>query len=198
MIRTIMHKRNTQKGFTLLETVVGIGIFSVLMLMGTVALFTTIHAQRKTAASQRLIQNADFAIDSMIRDIRTGTNYYCGNEGTAQTYQTPLSCDNGVLNNGVLAVESFLGDPSEENDQVVFKYESGQIMKSLDSGQNFVALTSDTVTIEEFYIRVWGAEVDDDLQPRTFILINGVVGVGTNLETPFMVQTTVSQRQFDS
>lgn len=193
-------KAPTNTGFTLLETVVGIGVFSVLMLMGTVALFTTIHAQRKTAASQQLIQNLDFAVDSMIRTIRTGTDYYCGVEGSPATYAVPTSCTSGILNTGVLAIEGYLGDEGNNNDQIVFKFEDGQIMKSTQGGGTgtFVALTSETVNITQLYFRVYGAEAGDNLQPRVFILIDGTVGTGSNLETPFTIQTTVSQRRFDS
>lgn len=195
-----MKQTSTTRGFTLLEMTVSIGVFSILMLMGTVALFTTIHAQRKTAASQRLIQNLDFAVDSMIREIRTGTTYYCGPEATASDYSNALDCTNdpGSPDERVIAVERFGGDSGDINDQVVFRLENGTIEKSIDAGANFVALTSDTVTIDSFIIKVWGTGAGDQVQPRVFILLTGTAGIGTNAATPFTIQTTVSQRTLDS
>jgi len=54
----------TSRGFTLLEMIVAIGIFTIVMLMATSALVTIIGANRKVQSQQVAINNLNFALES--------------------------------------------------------------------------------------------------------------------------------------
>ena len=69
--------RKTQAGFTLIEMIVSLAIFSIIVTMTIGALLVLIANNQKLQSEQSVMTNLSFALDSMTREIRTGTNYYC-------------------------------------------------------------------------------------------------------------------------
>ncbi|MCA9359669.1 prepilin-type N-terminal cleavage/methylation domain-containing protein [Candidatus Kaiserbacteria bacterium] len=69
--------RKSQKGFTLIEMIVSLGVFSVVITIAVGALLGLISANEQLQAEQSVMTNLSFALDSMTREIRTGTNYFC-------------------------------------------------------------------------------------------------------------------------
>jgi prepilin-type N-terminal cleavage/methylation domain-containing protein len=59
-----------QKGFTLLEIIVAMGIFSVSMLMATQIFQTILQGQNNTLASQNIQENFRFALEMMSKEMR--------------------------------------------------------------------------------------------------------------------------------
>src|SRR5437868_2432209 len=70
-----------QKGFTLIEVLVSVMIFSIVMTVALRALLSMSESDRRAEAMKSVINNLNFALDSMVRDIRTGYNYHCGTSG---------------------------------------------------------------------------------------------------------------------
>jgi prepilin-type N-terminal cleavage/methylation domain-containing protein len=66
------------RGFTLVELMVSLTVFSVVMLISTGVLLVMIDVNAKGQALYSSYSNLTFALDSMTREIRTGRNYYCG------------------------------------------------------------------------------------------------------------------------
>lgn len=66
-----------QKGFTLVEMIVALGLFSVVATVAVGALMTMIGTNEQLQAERSVMTNLSFALDSMTREIRTGTKYYC-------------------------------------------------------------------------------------------------------------------------
>ena len=66
-----------QSGFTLIEMIVSLGVFSVVVTIAVGALLILIAANRQLQDEQTILGNLAFALDSMTREIRTGTQYYC-------------------------------------------------------------------------------------------------------------------------
>ncbi len=69
--------RKTQAGFTLIEMIVSLAIFSIIVTMTIGALLVLITSNQKLQSEQSVMANLSFALDSMTREIRTGTSYYC-------------------------------------------------------------------------------------------------------------------------
>ena len=67
----------TSRGYTLIELLVSVAIFSLVMLFVTTAYLSLIAATRHARATSTLMTNIDTAVDFMARSIRTGTNYTC-------------------------------------------------------------------------------------------------------------------------
>jgi prepilin-type N-terminal cleavage/methylation domain-containing protein len=73
-----MKLRNSQqKGFTLIEMIVSLGVFSVVITIAVGALLSLIATNQQLQQEQSVMTNLSFTLDSMMREIRTGTYYYC-------------------------------------------------------------------------------------------------------------------------
>jgi prepilin-type N-terminal cleavage/methylation domain-containing protein len=69
--------RTTQAGFTLIEMIVSLALFSVVVTVAVGALLMLVGANDELQGEQSIMTNLSFALDSMSREIRTGTEYYC-------------------------------------------------------------------------------------------------------------------------
>ncbi len=66
-----------KKGFTLIEILVAITLFTVIMVSAVGSLIAINDANRRTQAVRSAIDNVNFALDTMSRRLRTGMNYHC-------------------------------------------------------------------------------------------------------------------------
>jgi prepilin-type N-terminal cleavage/methylation domain-containing protein len=197
--------RNSLTGFTLVEMIVSVAIFTVVMTISLGALLAISESDRRAQTLKSVINNLNFALDSMGRSIRTGTNYHCG---TAGTVTTPQDCN---LPAPYFAFEAFDGS------DVAYCLDNGLIKRQVTTGvlstdcssANFVPITSSEVTISNLDFYVKGAPRSDLIQPKVTIVLSGYVQVtgggntqldcGANSSTCTIVnlQTSVTQRLFD-
>jgi prepilin-type N-terminal cleavage/methylation domain-containing protein len=70
--------RAKRAGFTLVEMIVSLALFSVVAVIAIGALLKVIDANDKAQSIQSSVTNINFAMESMSRDLRTGTDYLCG------------------------------------------------------------------------------------------------------------------------
>ena len=101
----------SQGGFTLIEIIVSLMIFSIVVLVALSALVKIIDANKKAQTIQDSVINLSFTLESMSREMRSGSYYNC-QEGIAATIGTLSSsnisaqCVNGLsasnTTNGVL------------------------------------------------------------------------------------------------
>ena len=169
------------RGFSLIEILVSVAIFSVVMVTAAGALLTTIDANHKAQAIQSVMNNLNFALESMSRAIRMSDTYHCGNLGTLSE---PRDCDLG---------DSFLAFNRNSDNKTVYYYLSGtQIFREVDGEALAISSPEITVTNLKFYVK--GAGVSGDTQPRVTIVVQGYAGATEKIRTPFNLQTTISQR----
>ena len=71
-------KTNMKKGFTLVEMMVSMAIFAVVAMVAAGALIRIIDANKKAQSIQTAMTNLNFALESLSREMRTGTKYQCG------------------------------------------------------------------------------------------------------------------------
>ena len=184
----------SKRGFSLIELMVSVALFSVVMIISIGALLALADANRKAQALQSVMNNLNTAIDGMVRSVRMGSKYHCGNVGT---YETARSCPNGDT---LIAFENFYGDPNVATDQWVYWYDSTakRMYKSQNSGTTQFALTAAEVQIDEAKFFVVGAENTNVVQPKVVIVLRGTAGAGNNkTKTSFSVQSTAVQRAID-
>ena len=72
-----------KSGFTLIEIIVSLGVFSVVLMIAVGALLVLIVSNRQLQDEQSVLSNLSFALDSMTREIRTGSNYFCAASNSA-------------------------------------------------------------------------------------------------------------------
>ncbi len=66
-----------QNGFTLLEAMVSIAIFSIIMVIGVSALLSVNSANKKSKNLRTVMDNLNFAMEDIARNFKLGSSYHC-------------------------------------------------------------------------------------------------------------------------
>lgn len=173
----------THRGYTLLELIVSVGIFSLIMLAVSSAYLTLIKLDRETRAVNDIINNLSFAVDSLGREMRTGHSYDCNPA-------TPATLDNCTSGGGSFAFTDSNGRSVE------YELSNGQIVATIDSGAPF-ALTDPRIVISDLTFYVRGAQSGDGIQPQTILVIQGDVYINPTRSVGTSVEVTATQRLLD-
>ncbi len=72
-IASIVPMRRTSQGFSLIEVVVAIGVFSLLMAIVSVVFSGGFASYKNTASSQKYLENAQFVMNDMVKQLRTSS-----------------------------------------------------------------------------------------------------------------------------
>jgi prepilin-type N-terminal cleavage/methylation domain-containing protein len=192
-------------GFSLVELMVSLSIFSIVMTIAMGTLLILIDANAKAQAISSAMTNLTFAIDSVTRNIRTGANYHCTSaaslNGALPTNSNVQSCT--TANTAIVFTPG-----NASTTRVAYRLNNDRVEQRIDrtSGGSvvegsWVPITSDVppvqVTVDTLKFIVEGARdtsVNDFLQPRITMLIAGSVENGLKTPTPFEVQSRVTQR----
>lgn len=207
----LQFKSQVNKGYSIVETMVAVSIFLVIVLAGMNAIFNANLVSHKSEDLRSIVDNMNFIMEEMSRNIRTGSSYHCidANNGGFNNLDIPASCEFG----GAFAFEETNGDPDSPKDQWVYKIESSDggltynLYKSTDSGASFVQLNPSQVILHSNLgegvsgFKVLGAESPDAIpantqQPLVVIRLIGEIRYKDKI-SPFSLQTTVSQRLVD-
>jgi len=186
------------RGFTLVEMMVAIAVFSIVMVTAMSALLTVVDANNKARAIKTAINNVSMAIESISKDMRMGTDYGCADSESGSFAE----CSTG---NSVIRYKSpraFFDISSGERKFAYYKFKTGQIWSCLEKtadmdcsqSSNFLPITSSEVTIKNAVFYVIGTNPLDGLQPRMIMTVSGEAGNKEKIKTEFDLQTSVSQR----
>lgn len=69
--------KDQRKGFTLLEMIVSLALFAVVAIVAVGALVRIVGLNRQAQSLQSSMNNVGFALESMSRELRTGSNWNC-------------------------------------------------------------------------------------------------------------------------
>ena len=199
-----MSKRyfKTKFGFTIIETMIAISLFLVVVMIGINSLLNASVIHQKSQDLRSIVDNLNFIMEDMSKNIRTGYNYYCITGG--DTLSNVATTKSGSSCWGI-AFESATGSTSDANDQWVYYISGGKIFKSTQGpyvASAFVQLTPDEVVLESSPtiagFSVLGAEPPPANSQQPFVIIR-LVGKITykNIVSPFSIQTSASQRLVD-
>ncbi len=189
-----MSTNTPMRGYTLLEMIVSVGIFSVIMLFVTGAYLTLLSLDREVRATTSLVTNLSFALDSMARSIRTGYNYGCntsggapdGNNGTCNTF----SYTDTSLNQTVTYIR--------KSDGTIGRCIGGGICTdsaAISLTDPNIAIASDGLT---FYVRGVGTTgANGKVQPQVTITAKGIMKASDGRNSDFSIQTAATQRLLD-
>jgi len=202
---SIMMHRPT-RGFTLLEMIVSVGIFAVVMVVVTGAYLTLISLDRRARATNQVVSSLYYAVDTMARGIRTGTNYKC-------VHTTGAAPDYGNSTDGFCDAISYTDTslPSTGDQTVIYKYKAsngtigrcesistyGACFDSVASSLTDPAITINTLT---FYVRGVSTSTAAyaDQQPQILFTIKGTMVADSKGGTvPFIIQSGATQRVID-
>lgn len=194
----IQKKKNG--GYTIIETMIAVSLFIIIVMAGMGALLSANSLSQKSQNLRSIMDNLNFVMEDMSRNLRIGYDYHCidGSVNGSSTGTSVYSCPSGE---GI-----YFTRPNEGASPSNLKYYLGNNPTSNSSYSIFrttgggaaVQLTPDEILIENpNLVEVFGAEKPPDKQqPFVTIRIKGKI-IYKTVETPFSLQTSVSQRQID-
>jgi len=193
-------RKQNNAGYTLIETMIAVALFTIIVVMGMSALLNANLLYNKSKNMRSIMDSLSYTMDDMSRNLRTGYGYYCitGSGPVAPPY-TPT---NGATCSGIEFTPSGGGSP--------WAYEVATtdgvnyfIQKAVYNGTTWpwVQMTPTEVSISSSVnaFSVFGAPLassGDTLQPFVNIRLSGQIKY-QNITSPFSLQTSVSQRQID-
>src|SRR3989344_8160265 len=80
-----------RRGFTLVELIVSMALFTVVVFITTSAFLTLATLSKKASTTRIAMDNLSVAIESMARNIRTGYTYHSSSESYFYTPPSPLT-----------------------------------------------------------------------------------------------------------
>lgn len=171
-----------KEGFTLLEMLVSIAIFSVVIISSIGVLLSISAGQAKSSSAQVIQDNIRYTLELMTKELRQAGTY------------TPSSC-----NGSQCAVLTFV---SASGANVTYCLSSGTVKRSTGSqscATEGSPLTSDEVEITTLHFYVVGSQAGAlDGQPRATIVLKGNSRTAKLAEqSSFSLQSTVTRRLRD-
>lgn len=191
-----LNRLDSKNGFTLVELLVSVSLFVVVSTVSIMALITVKEANTKVQVKRNVLNNLNFSLENMARNLRVGTIYSCGRSSlTPIEAPTGVNCVNG---DDSITFKDYMGDAvtySLDNQNLVILKEISGITNGSRTSQA-LPITSPDIQINNLRFIVRDAEAGG-LQPFAVIIVEGVAKPGTKLETKFKVQTSASQRVLD-
>lgn len=199
----------SDRGFTLIEVMISMSIFTILTTVGIGSVLAAINQHRIAENQRTVMDNLNFVMEDMARNIRLGTNMRCVLDAGETT--PPLD------SSGNIVPQSCPGSPGVTgSNKVVFRDQNGnqlmyvisiptpgptpvQIIKQRDAASTAQVITPPEVVIDWFKsgFTVRGAEPNDLAQPTVVIRLAGKI-VYKGVISNFAIETTVTLRALDS
>lgn len=212
-----LHNKKIQ-GFTLVEMLIVLGLFSFIMTLATGVLYTTQAINVKLQETQSVLDNVNLSMDAMSREIRYGTNFHCAS--TLQEAESSLRKSCSYYNNGGKFLFFKPNDAMHDEDRVAYYASTTQdgdvILKDEYFGSggafsNRYQITANDAKIKSLVFYVVGANttsgsstmdvgsVRDYVQPLVTMDLSGETKPITSSasSTKFIIQLTVSSRALD-
>lgn len=200
---------NASRGFTLVETLVAMLIFTTIVVFGISALVNMSRDFRTTEEIRQSLDTMSFVMEDISRNVRLGTTFtvpICSPQ-TFTTFQSVNSCPpatGGAQGSPTLAFQAYDNTPSYDH-EIVYLIESGHLYKASDTSSNigtnidasnshFAQITPDDVTVDG--VRS-GFSVSNNT-PSNIVPIISLRLVGTvkyqSSIIPFNFQTAIAPR----
>lgn len=174
-------KDKTKGGFTLIELMVATSIFMIIMLVAMGSIVISSNASKRAQKLRYAMDNVNFALESMTRSIRMGTDYEERDNGNGISFN--LADENGE---NIKRIYYFMGEKDGKS----------SLYRKIDSSDP-VEIVASEVDVEKLNFDVKGELVGDNLSPSVYILMKGTVKIKGEEDTSFAIQTMASQRNLE-
>lgn len=184
-------KPNLARGFTIVEMIVSVAIFSIVIVISVGSLLSIIAVNKQTQSMKSVVGNLNYALETMIRSIRTGSGYDC-DLSTPALDSCPVNLNSPT--DSIMFVD-------QRGYKVIYRLINMKIIRdvySLDGG--FISsfdLTSPEVSIDRLNFYVSGVGSGSADQPNVTILIGGKIVFQGGRTTRFDLETMAVQRLFN-
>jgi len=175
----------SQKGYSLFEMVVAVGIFAVVSVSAVGIFQTVVDGQRNAIAAQNIQENFRYALEVMSKELRNAQK------------------DNGVCNTSPINVaNSAVYDQNSAAGDIIFKNKYGQCVRYYLSGQRIAIrrdLVIDYITPPEIVINslTFNLNISPTDQPSVNFVINGYVAGKSLNRQEMRVETSISSRYYE-
>lgn len=172
-------KHKKAGGYTLIELMVAVSIFAIVMVLAAGAYLLMISISRHLQGISTGIDNLAFALETMTRSIRTGTDYTCAGVG---------DCASGA------STFSFIDSTGQA---VTYSLSSARVYRTAAGISSPLTEPSVTITSLMFYVRGTASPPANYTQPYVTMVITGTTSAGPGKTEPFAVETSASMRGTD-
>ncbi|MBU6231867.1 MAG: prepilin-type N-terminal cleavage/methylation domain-containing protein [Patescibacteria group bacterium] len=205
-----MKPRTKRSGFTLVEIVVSLMIFSIVAVVALTALVTIINSNAKAQSLESSMTNMDFIMDAMSRELRVGKYYYCASSADGSLPLTnsdtnPLRAQNCPLGQtpNLIAFQSNTTASSDPNCPLVYAYyfagsgSSYTLEKAEQTacGQSFSPSSYSPILDPAITLTNYSLSVSSQAYPLVSVQLSGYVTAGKQKnQSYFNLETAMSQR----
>ena len=202
--------RNFTAGFSIVEMLVSVALFSMVVLLCVAALISLMDANKKARSLKIAMDNLTVVVDDMARDLRLGSKYFC---------QTVANSNNPIVwSAGTNKVQDcvYTSDTNSGGQYVSFRDRYGKAAffrlsgttlqkkiaptnwslgysDNLNSG--YSTITSSDIRIDRFRFYVYNTNESSGAQPHVVISIKGTAGISNpKTQTSFSLMTSGNQR----
>ena len=201
-----MSKNQKKRGFTIIETMISISLFLVVVMVGMDSLLNANVAHQKSQDMRSILDNMNFIMEDMAKNLRTGFRYYCitGSDtlSNVAVSKSGQSCWGVAFEPATNAIND-----SDPDNQWVYYISGGKIYKSTRGPyvlSSFFQLNPDEIVLSSSPsvsgFSVLGAEgtgPGNMQQPLVIVRLSGEITSPKGVKSPFSLQTSVSQRLID-
>ncbi len=198
----MMNKVNKQQaGFTLVEMMVSVAIFTIIMTIGIGALVSMLDKYKYSQETKQVSDSLNFVLEGMTREIRLGYNYCI--EGSSPQEG---GCDGSVemTSNGTKDLISF--EASDNRGYMVYGIKNGALYRKVypiegdTYGEAVTEMLTDIQSIHVTKARfqvLYAEDSEDQRQPLVWFQIVASPK-SSEQEKEYTIQSLVSQRVLDA
>ncbi len=202
-----IQKRNKQ-GFSLIEIIVSLAIFGIVSTIALGAYLKVMDANAKAQSLKTAVNNLNFALEAVSREIRVGSHVQCGvltaypdlSLSGSSGRLAPLGCIGGAQGIAFHSARQRLCGGRYKNLVSAYKFENNALYKAeqdqcASSQPIWSPMTSTDLklTNPNFFVTLEGSVGNPEVA-RVLMVVGGEAGGKEKVKTVFNVQTTVAQR----
>lgn len=176
-------KEKTNMGFTLIELLVALALFAIVIVIVIGAILSVVDANRKARSLMTVMNNLNFAVDSMVRSFNTGV--LPSDSESNQCFSTE------EVDYRELGPNPSASEVEDNQNRRTVRYcwaPAGYLTKTIDGQET--TITSPDIDIDYAFFKVI-----ENPQPRLLINISGTVQSSPTISSSFNIQTTAAQRK---
>lgn len=196
-------EKNKNQGFTLIEVMVSMSIFVMVVGMAVGTVIAMVDANAKAQNMQQAATNLSFALDSMSREIRTGTYYYGINSNSDGSNVVSAKNSNTRDCNGCTAMSFIEAGESltasctgSGSGRIAYRHQGTAIQRRI-CDRTWEDITAPNVLVDTFTFTVDHTDRTDRQSPLVTIFIDARVDGVALADASLQLQSSVTQQALD-
>jgi len=182
-IRQIRDRK--QRGTTLVELLVALGIFSIFISLAIGGFIQSLASQRVLLKLMAATDNMSFALEQMTREIRVGSQFIVGPQGDTIEFIRPADISEGESGN--TRVRYVWNQGAERLERELTSVESGTVLAPQQ------AVTADNVAVSYFHVEAQQQKIPG---PWRVTMTSGITAQDKRMQITNYIQASINSRGF--